>query len=108
MTKKIQRQEKLSPITGPSSVGTPITRITRPMRCGPAVWARIAWPIGMIMPPPKPCSTRKTISDSTLQAMPHNALPSRNSVIDVIHITRPEKRSIAQPVSGITVARASR
>ena len=88
LTKKIQRHEKLStispPITGPrigpSSVGTPITLITRPIRCGPAAWARIACPIGMIMPPPKPCRTRKTISDVVLHASPHSVEPTRNSV----------------------------
>ena len=96
------------PRIGPSSVGTPITLITRPIRCGPAAWARIACPTGRIMPPPKPCSTRNTISDSVLHASPHSTEPAMNSETDSIHVVRPPKRSIAHPLSGITVASASR
>ena len=96
------------PRIGPSSVGTPITAMIRPIRSGPAAWARIAWPTGMIIPPPKPCSTRKTISDSVLQARPHSTEPTRNRATETIHSRRPPKRSIAQPVNGITVASASR
>ena len=115
-TKKIHRHEKLStispPITGPrigpSSVGTPITLITRPIRCGPAAWARIACPTGRIMPPPNPWMTRKKISEPVLQASPHNVEPTRNSATDTIHTRRPPNRSIDQPVNGITVASASR
>ncbi len=44
---------------GPISIGTPTMPITRPMRCGPAAWDRIVMPAGMIMPPPRPCRTRK-------------------------------------------------
>ena len=51
----------------------------RPIRSGPAAWARIACPTGMIIPPPKPCSTRKAISDSVLHASPHSTEPTRNS-----------------------------
>ena len=64
------------PKIGPSSVGTPITDMTRPRRCGPAVWASTLMPTGMIMPPPKPCRTRKKISDSADHARPHSAEPS--------------------------------
>ena len=37
-------------------------------------------PTGMIMPPPRPWRTRKTISDSADQASPHSAEPRPNSV----------------------------
>ena len=56
------------PRTGASSIGTPTTLITRPMRSGPAAWASVIIPIGMIMPPAMPWRTRKAISASALQA----------------------------------------
>ena len=62
----------------------------------------------MIMPPPKPCRTRKKISDSADQASPHSALPMPNSATEIIQIRFEPKRSVIQPVSGITVASASR
>ena len=62
----------------------------------------------MIMPPPKPWSTRKTISDSADQASPQSALPTPNSATEIIQIRFEPKRSAIQPVSGITVASASR
>jgi hypothetical protein len=115
-TKKIHRQLRWvtisPPITGPStgasSIGTPITLITRPTRSGPAVWASVIIPIGMIMPPARPCMTRKAISDSALHATPHSALVATNAATTVIHTRRGPKRSAAQPVSGITVASESR
>jgi len=50
--KKIHRQlaapmiapPSSGPNTGASSIGTPITLITRPIRCGPAAWARMVLP----------------------------------------------------------------
>ncbi len=48
------------------------------------------------------------MSDSALQARPHNAEPSTNNVTEVIHSRLVPKRSAAQPVSGITIASASR
>ena len=62
----------------------------------------------MIMPPPKPWSTRKKISDSADHASPQRALPRPNSETETIQIRLEPKRSVIQPVSGITVASASR
>ena len=53
--------------------------MTRPMFCGPAARASIIWPIGSVMPPPTPCSTRKATSDSTFQAAAHSAEPTVNA-----------------------------
>jgi hypothetical protein len=114
-TKKIQRHDALStmspPITGPkigpSSVGTPITAITRPSRCGPAVCARTLMPTGMIMPPPKPCSTRKKIRDPDDHAKPQSAEPRPKSRTETIHTCLAPKRSDVHPVSGMTTASAS-
>ena len=116
LTKKIQRHDRwvtirpprTGPSTGPSSIGTPTTLITRPMRRGPAAWARVIIPIGMIIPPARPWSTRKAISDSALQAKPHRALVATKAATIVIHTRRGPKRSAAHPVSGITLASASR
>ena len=66
----------VGPRIGPSIVGTPVTLITRPIRLGPAVSARINWPTGMIRPPPTPCRTRKAIRLSVELASPHSAEPS--------------------------------
>ncbi len=81
--------------------------MTRPTRCGPAVWASTLIPTGMIIPPPMPWSTRKTISDSADQARPQSAEPMPNSATDTIHTRLAPKRSDIQPVSGITTASAS-
>ena len=62
----------------------------------------------MIMPPPMPCRTRKKISDSADHASPHSALPMPNSATETIQIFFEPKRSVIQPVSGITIASASR
>jgi hypothetical protein len=96
------------PSAGPSSIGTPTTLITRPTCLGPAAWANVIIPIGMIMPPASPCRARKAISDSALHATPHSALVATNADTAVIQTRRGPKRSAAQPVSGMTVARASR
>ena len=116
MTKKIQRHDRwvtstpprIGPSTGASSIGTPTTLITRPMRWGPAAWARVIIPIGMIIPPARPCRTRKAMSDSALHAAPHSALVTTKALTIVIHTRRGPKRSAAQPVRGITLASASR
>ena len=82
--------------------------ITRPMRCGPAARATIDWPMGRIMPPPRPCRTRNTINELADHATPHRQDPMTNSETDVIHINFVPKRSTAQPVTGMTTAKASR
>ena len=87
LMKKIQRQEALStsqpprigPRIGPSSIGTPMIAITRPTRCGPAARVRIVMPHGISMPPPRPCRTRKAISDSADQASAAQALNRRRT-----------------------------
>ena len=48
------------------------------------------------------------MSDSALHAAPHSALVTTKALTIVIHTRRAPKRSAAQPVSGITVASASR
>ncbi len=70
----------IPPITGPrigaSIAGIAITPITLPIRWGPAIWAMIIWPTGMIMPPPTPCSTRKSTSAPIELAKPQAADPA--------------------------------
>src|SRR5690349_21978570 len=74
----ISQPPRIGPKIGPSSMGTPSTAITRPIRCGPAAWVMIVMPSGISMPPPSPCSTRKLISEPMLQARPQAIEPSRN------------------------------
>ena len=69
---------------GAISIGTPSTPITRPIRCGPAFLVMIVITAGMIMPPPIPCRTRKTIIDSALQDRPDAIEPSVNSTNEVM------------------------
>ena len=115
-TKKIQRHVTLStirpPSTGPStgaiSVGTPRIDMTRPIRCGPAARARMVWPTGMIMPPPRPWRMRKKIKLSADHDSPHMAEPSVNRPSEIIHIRFAPNRSTIQPDSGMTMANASR
>jgi hypothetical protein len=64
-------------------------------------------PAGMSMPPPRPWSTRKQMSEPALQASPESTEPLTKSVIDVMYMRLVPKRSAAQPVSGMTVASAS-
>jgi hypothetical protein len=63
-------------------------------------------PIGEIMPPARPCRTRKAMRDATLQARPQSPLVTTNPATTVIHTRRGPKRSAAQPVTGMTVASA--
>lgn len=90
LMKKIQRQltastsqpPRIGPPIGPSSIGTPSTAITRPIRCGPAARVRIVMPQGISMPPPKPCRTRNPISVSMFHARPASIeVAARNSTI---------------------------
>ena len=66
----------MGPKTGARMIGTPIALITRAMFFGPAARTRIIWPIGSSMPPPRPCSTRATISVSDDHASAHSVEPS--------------------------------
>ena len=116
LTRKIQRQDALSTISppmtgpriGPSSIGTPITDITRPTRRGPAVCASRLIPTGMIIPPPRPCSTLNRISEPADHDTAHSAEPRPKSPTEAIHTGLDPKRSDIQPESGITIASASR
>ena len=65
-------------------MGTPMTLMTRPMRCGPAARARIDWPTGRSMPPPMPWSTRKAINELADQATPHRHEPTMKRLSEVI------------------------
>ena len=91
LTKKIHcqpacsssRPPSVGPKTGARMIGTPIALMTRAMFFGPAARTRIIWPIGMIMPPPRPWSTRAAISDSADQAKPQSAEPAVKSTSEM-------------------------
>jgi hypothetical protein len=85
----------------------PITLITRPIRCGPAAWARMVWPTGRIIPAPSPCSTRNAISEPIDHAAAASTEPARNSRTAASQTRLAPNRSAAHPVSGITVAKAT-
>ena len=71
----------IGPQIGPSSIGMPITAITRPIRSGPAARVRIVMPSGTSMPPPRPWSTRNATSISSEVAAAQSAEPAVNSTI---------------------------
>ncbi len=65
----------VGPMIGAMIVGVDRTPITRPRFSFPAARTMIICPTGMIIPPPMPCSTRKTISEPADQARPHSPEP---------------------------------
>ena len=92
---------------GAMSIGTPTTPITRPIRCGPAACVRIICPTGMIMPPPRPCRTRKAMSDLARPGQRPRA-PSRAEEDDRGDVQALGAEAVGGPAGrGITVARAS-
>jgi hypothetical protein len=72
----------------PQQHRAPTTLMTRPIRCGPAGWARIVIPAGMIIPPPIPWRKRNTISEFADQASPDRTEPATNRVTTIIHSWR--------------------
>ena len=96
------------PMMGPRTMGTPMMLMTRPIRCGPAARARIDWPTGSSMPPPMPWRTRKKMRESADQASPQRLDPITKRAVEPIQMTFAPKRSTAQPVTGVTMASASR
>ena len=74
----ISQPPRIGPPIGPSSIGMPRTAISRPIRSGPAARVMIVMPIGMSMPPPRPCSTRYATSCWIESAVEHSAEPSGN------------------------------
>jgi hypothetical protein len=102
----MSKPPRIGPKIGPSSIGTPRTAITRPIRSGPAARVMIVMPSGISMPPPRPCSTRKAVSISTLFAAAHSTDPAVNSSTASMYRRLVPNRSAAQPVSGITDASA--
>src|SRR5262249_21932052 len=92
---------------GTSSIGTPKRLITRPIRCGPATCARIVWPTGRISPAPRPCRMRKPIKEPIDQATPASREPVMKRRSEQSQTRLAPKRSVAQPLSGMTLAKAS-
>jgi hypothetical protein len=82
--------------------------MTRPIRCGPAAWARIAWPTGRIIPPPAPSSSRNPISSPTDPDSAQPSDPARNTTSDTVRTRRAPNRCAAHPEAGITLANARR
>ncbi len=97
----------MGPKTGARMIGTPIALITRGRLRGPAARTRIIWPIGISMPPPRPCRTRAPISDWADQAKPQRAEPAVKRIREMMYRRLAPKRAAAQPVTGITAASAS-
>ena len=80
----ISQPPRMGPAMGPMSIGTPNTAITRPIRSGPAARVMIVMPSGISMPPPRPCNTRKAMSEVMSQAKLHSTEPRTNSTSAVM------------------------
>ena len=74
----------VGPKTGARMIGTPIMLMSRGSARGPAAFTRMIWPTGSTRPPPIPCRTRKTMSDSMFHAKPHSSEPSVKSTSEVM------------------------
>ena len=64
----------------------------------------MATPIGVSMPPPTPCRTRKPTSWPMVWAMPHITEPPTNRASAVRNTRLVPKRSPSQPLAGIHTA----
>ena len=67
--------------------------------------SRISRPTGVIIAPPKPCTTRLATSIGKSTAAPHSADPSVNSAMAAQKVRRMPNRSAIQPLTGMNTAR---
>src|SRR5439155_1853876 len=98
----------IGPTIGPIIAGIVIQFIaeTRPARG--KLRSRISRPTGVIIAPPKPCTTRIVISIGRLSASPHSAEPPANSRTAAQNTRRAPNRSAIQPLTGMNTARLNR
>ena len=80
----------------------------RPSFSRPAARTSIVCTTGVIRPAAAPCSARKATRLPKSRAWPDSADPTVNSSSEPIHTGLSPKRSVAQPLTGTTTARASR
>ena len=96
------------PSAGASVVGTVRMLDARTRSAGGKARNNIASPTGAIIPPPAPCSTRKTSSMASELAMPHRAEAAVNTAIAVSSTRLPPNRSPSQPDAVMNTARLTR
>src|SRR5439155_2219934 len=98
----------IGPTIGPIIAGIVIQFIaeTRPARG--KLRSRMSRPTGVIIAPPKPCTTRIVISIGRLSASPHRAEPPANKSTAAQNTRRAPKRSAIQPLTGMNTARLNR
>jgi len=70
--------------------------------------SRIRRPTGVIIAPPKPCTTRIASSIARLVDSPHKAEPRLKIAIAAQNTRRVPMRSAIQPLSGMKTARLKR
>ena len=81
--------------------------MTRPMFWGPTARMMMVMPIGISIPPPRPCRTRKITSSGRFCATPHAIDASVKSAMVTRYRRLVPKRSLAQPAIGMTAPCAS-
>ncbi|OIQ77772.1 hypothetical protein GALL_405380 [mine drainage metagenome] len=115
MTANIQRHEKYvvnapptsGPSTGPTSAGSVVYVMARTSSRRGKLRSRMSRPTGVIIAPPRPCSTRIAISSAKLSASPHSAEPSVKRASAAMNTRRAPKRSAHQLLSGMNTASVS-
>ena len=98
----------IGPSAGAKVVGTVRMLDARTRSAGGNARNSIASPTGAIIPPPTPCSTRKTSSSASDAAMPHSADAAVNTTIAESSTHLPPNRSPSQPDAEMNTARLTR
>jgi len=96
------------PSTGDTTTAMPQIANARPRLAGGNVSASMAWELGIIPPPPSPCSTRNAISCGRLVAMPHRKLAIVNVTTQMTKNCLRPRMSLSQPQIGRMAAFATR
>ena len=89
-------------------IPTPHTAIAVPRCRSGKISHMIACAIGMIGPPPSPCSTRIATRNSRFGAMPERNELVAKSTVQIRKKRRRPKRAESQPVAGMVTAFAAR
>jgi hypothetical protein len=96
------------PTTGPTTLPKPQITITVACSVRGNVAKTIAWPIGMISAPNRPCPMRKMTSAARLLASPHKSEHIVKPPTALNMTPRQPSRLASQPVVGVAMAVATR
>ncbi len=98
----------IGPTVGPIIAGIVIQFIAETRSERGKLRSRISRPTGVIIAPPKPCTTRIASMTGRFGARPHKAEPRVKIAIATQNTARAPSRSAIQPLTGMKTARLSR